>query len=850
MAMTGSSRCAAATAETQGWFPFVMRGTDVAADSPVDVSFLNRGAADRRIAVRSGQFVTDDGRRVRFLGTNVTFSGAFPEKDQAPAIARRLAQLGFNVVRFHHMDARDIWLPGQKELDPQKLDRLDWFLAQLKQNGVYSNINLHVSRTYPGLAESGLPRTFRYGKILDIYYEPYILLQEQYARDLLDRVNPYTGLKLSQDPAIAFVELNNENTLLQLGPSQLAELTEPDIRNALRDAWRAWLRRRYANLEALEAAWNVGEHPLGDEMLRNRTFAGDLEEWTLEGAAPGVCAMARDGDGGVHIRVEQPGKVAWAYQLHQLDVPFEEGLTYTIRLRGRSDPPRAVSVSLRYAEAPWTVLSGSHSVALTPQWQEHVVVCRVAGLRQGVRLRFSLNLGDAVGEVWFAEPSLRPGRELFATAGVAGLDGMDLPAGGTPPKGWGDFRRCLVELEQAYVRRLTALLKDRLGVRALVVDTQASYGNLCGLQREASLCDYIDMHAYWQHPHFPNRPWDAADWTIGNTSMVADPRGGTLARLAAYRHAGMPFSVSEYNHPAPNDHAAELFPLLAAFAAYQDWDALYQFSYCNNDSAYGSARIGGYFELVHHAAQLVFAPLAALVFRQELLAPGAPATVLAVAPAAIDAHLDTGFPALERVAAADAVSPRSLLGRPFAVRLDPDAPAPAGGAPDGAETAAGLLIDAGGLRWETGEQARFTVTAPAVRMALGRIGGQQLTLGDVTLRLDLPEGVWACVALVAADSRPLDRSGRMLLAVVTRAENSGMTWDEQRRSVGRNWGGEPVLAEGIPFELRGPGPAPRAFALDAKGERDGALPVETDAAGWRLRVPEPVRTLWYALERP
>ena len=34
--------------------------------------------------------------------------------------------------------------------------------------------------------------------------------------------------------------------------------------------------------------------------------------------------------------------------------------------------------------------------------------------------------------------------------------------------------------------------------------------------------------------------------------MVADTNGGNLARLAVYRLAGKPFTVTEYDHPAPN----------------------------------------------------------------------------------------------------------------------------------------------------------------------------------------------------------------------------------------------------------------------------------------------------------
>ena len=31
-----------------------------------------------------------------------------------------------------------------------------------------------------------------------------------------------------------------------------------------------------------------------------------------------------------------------------------------------------------------------------------------------------------------------------------------------------------------------------------------------------AMLDVVDAHAYWQHPHFPHRQWDANDWIVKN----------------------------------------------------------------------------------------------------------------------------------------------------------------------------------------------------------------------------------------------------------------------------------------------------------------------------------------------
>ncbi len=839
-------------ADTPGWFPFVMSPVDVPDNAALDMAFLNTPGGTGRIRVESGRFVDEQGRRVRFLGTNCTFSGAFPEKADAPKIARRLAQLGFNVVRFHHMDARDIWLPGQKGLDPQKLDRLAWFLHHLKRNGIYANINLHVSRTYPELRRiRDLPRTFRYGKVLDTFYDPFIRLQEKYASDLLGYRNPYTGLRLADDPEVAFVELNNENTLLNLRISALEEMPEP-YRSALLDKWRQWLKRRFATLAALRKSWDRGSAPLGPELLKNADFARGAEGWTLEGQKPGVCeatpVRTPEDRPALQVRITKKGKVSWAYQLHQIGVPVKDGQTYTITFRARANPPRPLGISIRFAQAPWTVISRHNKITCTSKWKEHVIVTGVNGVVPGVPIRLSFNMGDSPGEVEFAAVSLRTGRRPLDIS-ARDLTEIELPAPHWPDAAAADFRRFLIDTERDYVQRLRRHLREKVGLKALIADTQAGYGGLWGLRRESGLSEYVDNHAYWQHPRFPGRPWDSKNWFIPNTSMTADPKGGTFRRLTFYRYADKPYSISEYNHPAPNDHAAEMFPMLAGFAALQDWDAIYQFSYLNRAEYAHRDKINGYFELSHHSAQLVFAPIAAVAFR-AFGVPVAPGRLVADLPLKLlEKGLEAGWPSADSILPTERLPLPVVLSNRFAVRFDKTlqqvrtSPVP-GPPPEG------FLVRTPFLEWTSAPRPQFRITAPAVRAAVGEIGGVPLELGDVRLTVRPPTGNWACVALAALDRKPVADSAKLLFVAVTRAENSNMEWDAERKTVLNKWGTGPVVAQGLPTDLVLPGAGrPRIYALGPRGVRTTQVDVRGAPGAWRIAVGPKFRTLWYIIER-
>ena len=84
----------------------------------------------------------------------------------------------------------------------------------------------------------------------------------------------------------------------------------------------------------------------------------------------------------------------------------------------------------------------------------------------------------------------------------------------------------------------------------------------------------------------------------------------------ARRVLGEPFSVTEYNHAAPNTYGTEGFLLLAAYAALQDWDAVYVYSYSHRNDAWDEGRISGFFDIAGHAGKMAtLLPAAAIRVR-------------------------------------------------------------------------------------------------------------------------------------------------------------------------------------------------------------------------------------------
>jgi hypothetical protein len=212
---------------------------------------------------------------VRFLGVNFCFGANFPTHAEADVVAERLARFGINMVRLHHMDSRAypggiFAAPGSDELSVEGMDRLDYLVGALKKNGVYVDLNLHVSRSYTRTHRlPGAETAPGMDKMIDLFDPGLIEGDRRYARALLTHVNAYTGKAFAEEPAVGIVEINNENTFFIWGGEQNLETMGEPFAGELKGLWNEWLLRKYGTREKLAAAWNAGVEPAGENELQD-----------------------------------------------------------------------------------------------------------------------------------------------------------------------------------------------------------------------------------------------------------------------------------------------------------------------------------------------------------------------------------------------------------------------------------------------------------------------------------------------------------------------------------------------------------------------------------------------------
>ncbi len=426
---------------------------------------------------------------------------------------------------------------------------------------------------------------------------------------------------------------------------------------------------------------------------------------------------------------------------------------------------------------------------------------------------------------------------------------------GAPAKLLPDVYRFLMEVEQAYWTEMTDYLKNDLGLRAPLSGTQLGFSTP---YLQARL-DYLDSHAYWQHPDCWSRPNGRETWTAGNDPMVADAAGGCITALAVRRVAGQPYTVSEYNNPYPNFYGAEGQPMLHAYGAFQGWDGTFSYSYANRQKI-EPLFTEYFFSIVARTDVLAHLPACAAMFLRGDVRESRKSVVAGLPFADYLKRLcatrnrDDLSQGIDKSPAA----PPATLALVHGVSVDVTGAAPAAVEPVVDKTEGKpFTSDTGELTWQTGKDgAYWTVDTANTKLFSGFPKGRAFDLGGVKIAVGETKLGWATVSLVSHGATGFGEKGRparVLLAATGLTHNGGAKFKKDGDSIacrGVDWGTGKTVCEGVPAVVTLPAPAARTtcHALDERGEPKGEVPVTADADGRAVVTIGPeYRTVWYEI---
>jgi hypothetical protein len=860
--------CAGTSARGQG-IPFVLPWND-STRGVTDFSAMNAPIGTNRVGVDSNGHFTVNGGRIRFLGVNFAADSPFAPTNNAEAMAARVAKFGINVIRFHHMDAQWAYNGGllnytantTTNFNAGNLERLHYLVSRLKAHGVYADINLLVGRDYGvadglGPEENGMDWKLKH--ILGYFYDPALALHKDYALKLLTPTNRFTGLPLAKDPGVAFVEVINENGIIQKWTENALDILPTRYATNLQARWNNWLTARYTNQSTMLAAWNTIDQPLGTNLLINGAFSNALASWSTEQHGVALATFTRtydftNGQPSAKIQVTNPDTVAWYIQFNQPNLRLTSNQVYTISCWAKSSPVTNADVAVMRAHDDYVTLGYYQGLSLTTNWQQFTASFQASATETNARVNFG-SMGNELATFWYADVRLQSGGQIGTLPPGTSL------ASGTVPNlihaGSGyvgtqearrDWLRFLRDLEYAYYDTMVAFIRTNCGYSGLIFGTIMANSPATVQTR----MDSIDGHAYWQHPQFPGVAWDPNNWFQPNISMVNTVGDdNTLAGLARQRIHGKPFTVTEYEHPSPNYHGAESPLLLAAYAGLQDWDGLWLFAYGPGNDMAPMGYVGSYFEISQHPTKMANLLLAANLFRRQDVQPAVQEYTMALTP---EHELD-----LLQNSGAWNIFSSSQMGVPgklaFTSRLSTDVGANPSGltTPPAAPTGNILTSDTGELRWDTSvaNQGLVTINTPHTKALIGTADNQPVALGDVTLRPGTTRLGWCTLGATLVDGTSFTSNCTAIIVASGWWENTGQVWtDGTKTSVGTQWGHAPVLTETVPFTLTLPVSSSRVrvWSLDERGQRKSVLPVSGTSSSTTLTVDTNAATIWYELQ--
>ncbi|MBI1227122.1 MAG: T9SS type A sorting domain-containing protein [Bacteroidetes bacterium] len=760
------------------------------------------------------------GEHLRFWGVNLSRGGCFPKKSKAPWIAARMRKMGINLVRFTEMDNRwggdnaSIFYENPtttQVLNFFTLDKLHYFLAQLKQQGIYANINLHVSREFlvgDGVLDADSIQDA--GKAVTIFDRQLIALQKQYAEQLLTPVNPYTGLSMANDPVVAMVEITNENSLYSYwrgdrlqhfshDPGQLMQrhCDTLDLR------WNQFLQSKYANQAALTAAWNAtASNPGANQQLLDSNFenGNPNSEWTLElhDAAAATLDVVQtnpfEGQDCARVSVTNVTGTGWHIQFKQENLSVQAGKTYTVHFAARADQPAAIYAYTMRNLDPWTWY-GSTLANLTTQWQEFSYTF-VAPEDNSDFVRFAFSFENQLGNFYFDKMSL-------SDAGAAGiLPGENLASGNIRRLNYSDrinytqarvadMTAFYLQLQRNYFNEIKNYLKNEIYIKANVAGSN-SLGGPSDVFTHQDM-DYVDNHSLWDYPmwSYDGNTWN---WEVMNTPMVKSDWWTTPNQIfSGLALKGKPYTLSQYYQAYPNIYQVEMMPWMTAYGSFHNVDAIVFYQYNDDFDTWEKDMQEGFYNMHRNATQMALSPMYAYAYRHGLIASA-------------NQTLEIGYSEdylVKQVPLSDNAG-RWGMHLPYNSRLALTTDIRTAGfdgtdAPDFSQLPAGPGLQATTNTGETSIDAEKGVLATIAPKFIGLTGflNENLPHEAGPLRL-LDANDFAVVTWLSLTDAPLEESDESVLTVSSRVQNMNMVWNGN--SVNNGWGQPPT--EVLPIELK------------------------------------------------
>lgn len=863
-----------AVTTAQVWFPFSPNPSRLVQSVWLSDTATVSIGEERRITIGDGHFTTANGERIRVLAATIAGSACYPDSNSAKAMARWIRRIGYNAAILRLWDYTGpggryplLWRYGTRksseQFDSSQLDRLLYLMAELRRNGLY--IALTCDGFIP-LPEDGVvhtdslqfPWNVRYVQYVDSIYR---VLHCSILDRLLTAYNPYTGVRVGDDPALAFLLLPDNNSLFSWWRSPVLQTLLPSThRQQLGMQWNTFLRSRYGTTAQLRLGWRSAPRSNTDRITDGsfeNVFAQSWYLTTANGAQAALDFSDADkihGSRSARIRIapNASGANTWDVLFYQTGAELETHKVHVLRFWAKTTVPagKTIMVSILRNSYPWENFGLLREVRLTLTWQRYELRFTAT---DSIPAFIAFGVGGSDGDVYLDSMSLAPQQ----TDGLLPEESLEQatvrllpPDSTTTPERLRDATLFLTELEKNYYTSMYYFIRDTLGLRILVG----------GGTDFASASDLVALEVL-----------DFTTATVGNGGIYGGSGGQWYASTEASLDAAWgstvylsslaarerkPLFLAGYTIPYPCPFINEIATYAGCYSLYQDWDGIAVFNtfmslrfpwdHIQQENFWSS-------EAVYSLHALI--PVLSRAFRHGAIAPSTERMHINISRELLE------HPYLQRSAYFLPSPTDSRIPFLRTVRIDSlnaQAPSfmPQLAIPefnrDGGLDMSAVVTEGEQLRWNQ-PAGQLAINAPGLIGFHGRMGSYYQTYRDgITIEhlgsVSMTSMLWTSLEL-----RPISASQRSFLALTTRTQNEGAQWSGTN-SLWQGWGSGTTQVEATAIAISIPSDYD-SLAVIPLGD-DGlpltsyTVPIQRIRGGFRFILDQrQIPTVWFSISQ-
>jgi len=247
--------CLASTSGAQALsWRFEPSGDTFSTDAIIDLRKLNERQAGSHGFLRvtgGGDFAFEDGTPVRFWCVGSSYARKHADMADVEHHARWLAKRGVNMARFHGFMNPDFGSPF--DINASERAALWRMVAGMKRAGIYVTVSVYWAVECKVGSNWGIPEYSGKSPMALLFFNDTLqTYYKEWLRKVFTATNPQTGIPLKDDPALAIIQLQNEDSFLFPSTDNMKASQKAILSRKFGD----FLVEKYGSLDSALAAWN------------------------------------------------------------------------------------------------------------------------------------------------------------------------------------------------------------------------------------------------------------------------------------------------------------------------------------------------------------------------------------------------------------------------------------------------------------------------------------------------------------------------------------------------------------------------------------------------------------------